>query len=151
MMHPMSDYQDVTVMHIDGATIRVEVVEIHSDMTELDRIVDRKGQVRKSMMKRVRNFAALLLIDYNRQDNSFVELLKFLDDVGAVSSHEAGVQRLIADVEVADMKVLRPGTNGPMHRAMVTITVRSSLLLRSFRQGKGHGAVATLDGDINLY
>lgn len=150
MMRPMSDYQDVTVKHIDGTTIRVEVVEIHSDMTELARIVDRKGQVRKSMMKRVRNFAALLLIDYNRQDNSFVELLKFLDDVG-VSSLEAGVQRLIADVEVADMKVLRPGTNGPMHRATVTITVRSSLLLRSFRKGKGHGAVATLDGDINLY
>jgi hypothetical protein len=146
----MSDYQDVKIKHIDGATISVEVVEVHPDMTELARFVDRKGQVRKSMMKRVRNFAALLLIDYNSQDNSFVELLSFMDEVG-VSSLEAGVQRLIADVEVADMKVLGPGTNGPMHRATLTITVRSSLLLRSFRKGKRHAAVATLDGDINLY
>lgn len=36
-------------------------------------------------------------------------------------------------------------------RATVVITARSSLVFRSFRKGKTHAAVATLDGDIELY
>lgn len=147
----MSDYQDVKVKHIEGATIRLHVIEVHPDMTELRRVVDRTGAVRKSMTKRLRNFAGLLLLDYNDRENSFEELLRFMEDVGVAPSLEAAVQRLISDVEVSDMKELGPGTNGPRHSATVTITVKSPLLLRSFRKGKGHGSGATLDGDVELY
>ncbi len=147
----MSDYQDVTIASVDGSTVRVRVVECHPDMTELSRIVDRKGQVRRSMAKRVRNFAALLVRDYKHQDNSFVEQAQFLVDVGAAPALEEAAQKLISEVAITDLKVIGEGTNGPMHSATVTITARSSLVFRSFRKGKGHGAVATLDGDFELY
>jgi hypothetical protein len=146
----MSDYQNVKVEHVEDATIRLRVVERHPDMTELRRVVDRKGQVRKAMARRLRNFAALLLVDYNYQDNSFVDQLQFLVDVGACPAAEEAAQRVVAEVAVENLKVLGPGTDGPMHSATVTITLRSSLPLRSFKKGKGHGAVATLDGDIEL-
>ena len=147
----MSDYQDVKIESVDGSTVRLRVVECHPDMTELSRIVDRNGQVRKAMAKRVRNFAALLVRDHKRQDNSFVEQMQFLVDVGAAPALEEAAQKMIAEVEITDLEVLGHGTNGPMHSATVTITARSSLVFRSFRKGKGHAAVATLDGDIELY
>lgn len=147
----MSDYQDVKVTSIDGPTIRLDVRECHPDMTELRRLVDARGQVRKSLARRARNFAALLLTDHQRQDNSFVEQLQFLVDVGACDSLEKAAQRVIADIQIEAMQKLGDGTDGAMHRATVIITARSSLVFRSFRKGKTHAAVATLDGDIELY
>lgn len=144
----MSDYQHVKIKQVEDTVIRLHVTEVHPDMTELARIVDRKGQIRKSMRKRLRNFAALLLLESNYQDNSFAELLGFMDAVGTDPS--LAVQRVITDVEIEDLEPLEMGSAGPMHSATVTITVASPLLLRSFRKGKSHGAVATLDGDINL-
>ncbi len=147
----MSDYQNVKIESVDGDTVRLRVVECHPDMTELSRIVDAKGEVRKSMAKRARNFAALLVRDHKRQDNSFVEQLQFLVDVGAAPGLEQAAQKLISGVEIADLRVIGEGTNGPMHSATVTISARSSLAFRSFRKGQGHAAVATLDGDFELY
>ncbi len=147
----MSDYQDVKIKSVEGDTIQLQVVECHPDMTELGRIVDRTGKPRKSLAKRTRNFAALLLTEYRGPGNSFAEQLQFLVDVGASPALEHAAQRLISAVEIADMKVVGQGTDGPMHSATVTITARSSLVFRSFRKGKRHSAVATLDGDIELY
>jgi hypothetical protein len=90
-------------------------------------------------------------MDHQRQANSFVEQLQFLVDVGASRSLADAAQRVVADVQIEAMNKLGDGTDGPMHRATVIITTRSSLVFRSFRKGKGHGAVATLDGDIELY
>jgi hypothetical protein len=147
----MSDYQDVQVTSVEGDTIRLQVSECHPDMTELRRIVDARGQVRNSVAKRARNFAALLLRDHQGQANSFVELLQFLVDVGAAKTLADAAQRLISDVRVEAMRPIGEGTDGPMHRADVVITARSSLVFRSFRKGKGHAAVATLGGDIELF
>lgn len=146
----MSDYQDVKITSIDGDTIVLRVRECHPDMAELRRLVDRTGAVRKAMAKRARNFAALLLTEHNGRSNSFAEQLQFLVDVEAVPSLEQAAQKLISGVAIADMKVVGEGTDGPMHSATVTITARSSLVFRSFRKGKSHGAVASLDGDIDL-
>lgn len=147
----MSDYQNVKVKSVEDDTIQLHVVEVHPDMTELRRIVDRTGKVRKSLAKRTRNFAALLLSEANYQDNSFMQQLQFLVDVGVVPALEEAAQKVISEVEVTDLKVIGEGTDGPMHSATVTITARSGLVFRSFRKGKGHAAVATLDGDIDMY
>jgi hypothetical protein len=144
----MSSYQKVKVESVDGSTIVLRVQEIHPDMTELGRLVDKHGVMRKSMAKRARNFAALLLTEQNDGDNSFKDQLNFLVDVGVVPALEDAAQKLISGVEVSDMKVIRDGSQGPMHSATVTITARSSLGFRSFRKGKSHLAVACLDGDI---
>lgn len=147
----MSDYQNVKIKSVDGATIVLQVVEVHPDMTELRRIVGKDGKVRRAMARRVRNFAALLLTEHNGGDNSFAEQLQFLIDVGVVPAAEDAAQRVISGVEVADLKEIGEGSDGPMCSATVTITARSSLALRSFRRGKGHSAVASLDGDIDLF
>jgi hypothetical protein len=147
----MSDYQSVKIEAVDGGTIRLRVVERHADMTELARVVDRQGNVRRSVAKRLRNFAALLLVDHREQDNSFVEQLQFLVDVGAAPSLEAAAQRVIAEVAIEELKVVGEGTDGPLHSAAVTVTARSSLAFRSFRAGKRHDAAASLDGDIELF
>ena len=146
----MSDYQAVKITSVDADTIVLRVSECHPDMTELRRLVDRTGAVRKAMAKRARNFAALLLTEHNGQSNSFADQLQFLVDIEVVPSLEQAAQKLISSVAIADMKVVGEGTDGPMHSATVTITARSSLVFRSFRKGKSHGAVATLDGDIDL-
>lgn len=145
----MSDYQKVKIASVDGDTIVLKVREVHPDMTELHRIVDKHGAVRKSMAKRTRNFAALLLTGQNDGDNSLIEQMNFLVDVGAAPALEDAAQKVIANVEIADLKVIGEGSQGPLYGATVTITARSSLVFRSFRKGKSHDAVASLDGDIN--
>ena len=147
----MSDYQSIKVRSVEGDRIQLHVVEVHPDMTELRRIVDKTGKIRKSLARRTRSFAALLLSEANAQDNSFMQQLQFLVDLGVAPALEEAAHKVISDVEITDLKVLGEGTNGPMHSATVTITARSSLVFRSFRKGKGHGAVATLDDAIEMY
>lgn len=146
----MSDYQRVKIEAVDQATVILQVHEEHPDMAELGRVVDRKGQVRRSMARRLINFAALLLVDYNGRSNSFADLLQFLVDVGAAVEPGAAAGRLLASVEIEDFKRIGEGTDGPLHSARLVVTARSALAFASFRKGKRYGAAAALDGDIDL-
>ncbi len=146
----MSDYQRVKIVAVEDGTLRLRVHERHPEMAELARVLDNKGNVRKSMARRLANFAAGLLLDYNDGSNSFTDLLQCLVDLDVAPDYDVAARRVISSVELAGLTRLGDGSGGPLYRADITITSRSALVFRSFRVGKSHDAAASLDGDIEL-
>ena len=142
----MSDYQSVQVVAVRGATIVLDVREVHPDMEAIHLLLDAKKRLSAKKQPQALVFAALLLGDYGGRDNALVSYLRERTDEEGETPHP---REYLESVELRALEAIGESSNGPaLYHATVAITVKDRAILKGFKAGKKrYGAAASGDGD----
>jgi hypothetical protein len=124
----MSSYQEVSIVKVQGATIVLDVREVHVDMPAFHDLVGRTGKVPARRRRDAAIFASFLLRDYGTPlaRNAFCNALR-------ARTTWPPPTELVADLTLTQLEPVATSASGPpLYRARVTITVAEPSLLAGF-------------------
>lgn len=143
----MSDYQKVTIKHVRGNEITIEVVENSSSRalssifdTGADRGIDGANEASTEDWLKI---GAMLLIDEKARNG----------DVSPVDEDAIEPNQFVSRVEKVEATVLGRGdSRNPYYRAVLVVELKEPEHAAVFEEGQSFGAVADLGGDFdNLF